>query len=133
MKKESGSATVELVILAPLLVSLIMVVTYFGRYAAAIQTVQQAADHGARAASRASVRSMPQVGTAATLAYLGQRHSGCDEPRVNVAVDHDSPRPSVLVEVECTVNRSGLDLLGLTSRRVHAESLEVIDVWRAKE
>ena len=133
MMKESGSATVELVILTPLLVSLIMVVAYFGRYVAAIQTVQQAADYGARAASQASVKSMPRIGTEATLVYLGQRHSGCEEPRVNVAVDHDSVRPSVLVEIECKVNRSGLDLLGLAPRRVHAESVEVIDVWRAKE
>lgn len=133
MMKEPGSATVELVILTPLLVSLIMVVAYFGRYVAAIQTVQQAADHGARVASQASVKSMPRIGTEAALAYLGQRHSGCEGPQVNVAVDHDSVRPSVLVEIECTVNRSGLDLLGLAPRQVHAESVEVIDVWRAKE
>jgi Flp pilus assembly protein TadG len=133
VRREKGSATVELVILTPVLVALVMFVVYLGRYSAAIQTVQQAADHGARSASKTAMRSMHRVGTDASLAFLEQRESGCTDTRVNVAVDDDSARPSVLVEIECTINGSGLDLLGIAPRQVRAESLEVIDIWRARE
>lgn len=133
MRIERGSASVELVILAPVLLTLALLVVYFGRYTAAMQTTQQAADHGARSASRTSFSKMHNVGSASAVDYLDRSRSGCRDVRVNVAVDRDSPRPSVLVEVECYIDQSGLSILGLFPRRVHAESVEVVDIWRAEE
>lgn len=133
MRPERGSASVELVILTPVLLLLVLLVSYFGRYTSAMQATQRAADHGARSASKSNFSMMHAVGSEAVTAYLARSPAGCSDARVNVAVDHDSPRPSVLVEVECYVDRSGLNLLGIGPRRVHAESVEVIDVWRAEE
>jgi hypothetical protein len=49
---------------------------------------------------------------------------------VNVAFDDESEIHTVLVEVECAVNATGLNLLGTHDRVLHAQSLEVIDRWR---
>jgi hypothetical protein len=49
---------------------------------------------------------------------------------VNVAFDDESAIRTVLVEVECAVNATGLNLLGVHERLLHAESIEVIDQWR---
>ena len=133
MRAERGSASVELVILTPVLLFLVLLVTYLGRYASAMQVTQHAADHGARSASKTNFSMMHSVGSESAIAYLERSPAGCSDARVNVAVDRDSPRASVLVEVECFVDRSGLNLLGLVPRRVHAVSVEVIDVWRAEE
>jgi hypothetical protein len=35
------------------------------------------------------------------------------------------------VAVECEVNRKGLDLLGVGAKTVRAESIEVLDTYRA--
>jgi len=133
MRLERGSASVELVILTPVLLTLVLLVVYFGRYTSAMQVTQQAADHAARSASKSRFSEMHDVGSRSARAYLERSRSGCRDVRVNVALDRDTPRPSVLVEVECSVDRTSLGLLGLFPRRVHAESIEVVDVWRAEE
>jgi len=133
MRLERGSASVELVILTPVLLTLVLLVVYFGRYTSAMQVTQQAADHAARSASKSRFSEMHDVGSRSARVYLERSRSGCRDVRVNVALDRDTSRPSVLVEVECSVDRTSLGLLGLFLRRVHAESIEVVDVWRAEE
>jgi len=133
MRTERGSASVELVILAPVLLVLTLLIVYFGRFTSAMQTTQQAADHGARSASKSNFSEMYNVGSKAAAAYLERSRSACSDVRVNVAVDRDSSRPSVLVEVECFIDQSSLGILRLFPRRVHAESVEVVDIWRAEE
>ena len=103
MKTDRGSATVELVLLAPVLVVLALFVVYAGRGAEALTQVRHSADQGARAASLVRVSRMETVGSAA-----------------------------VLAEVECVVNKTGLGLIGLSERVVTAQSIEVIDRWRAE-
>ena len=76
---------------------------------------------------------MDEMGNRAARDYLSTRRSGCTESRINVAVDRESDRPSVLVEVECKVETTGLSLLGVMPKIVRASSLEVVDVWRANE
>jgi hypothetical protein len=76
---------------------------------------------------------MDEAGVEAALHYLDGYRSGCSNAKVNVAVDQESDRPSVLVEVECDVDTRGLSLLGLVPRTIRAHSIEVVDVWRADE
>ena len=132
MKTDRGSATVELVLLAPVLVVLALFVVYAGRGAEALTQVRHSADQGARAASLVRISRMETVGRAAVLADLQMSGMSCVNPQINVAVDTDSAVRSVLVEVECVVNQIGLGLIGLRERVVTAQSIEVIDRWRAE-
>jgi Flp pilus assembly protein TadG len=132
MKTDRGSATVELVLLAPVLVVLALFVVYAGRGAEALTQVRHSADQGARAASLVRISRMETVGRAAVLADLQLSGVSCVNPQINVAVDTDSAVRSVLVEVECVVNQKGLGLIGLSERVVTAQSIEVIDRWRAE-
>ena len=130
MKRDEGSATVELVLLAPILMILVLLVVYAGRGAEVLTQIQHAADQGARAASMAHLSRMQSVGRQSALKDLEQNGAACIDPVVNVAFDDESAIHTVLVEVECAVNNAGLNLLGVDERRLHAESIEVIDRWR---
>ena len=132
MKTDRGSATVELVLLAPVLVVLVLFVVYAGRGAEALTQVRHSADQGARAASLVRISRMETVGRSAVLADLQLSGMSCVNPQINVAVDTESAVRSVLVEVECVVNQIGLGLIGLRERVVTAQSIEVIDRWRAE-
>jgi Flp pilus assembly protein TadG len=132
MKTDRGSATVELVLLAPVLVVLALFVVYAGRGAEALTQVRHSADQGARAASLVRISRMETVGRAAVLADLQLSGMSCVNPQINVAVDTESAVRSVLVEVECVVSQTGLGLIGLSERVVTAQSIEVIDRWRAE-
>jgi hypothetical protein len=128
---ERGSATVEMVLLAPLLVVLVMSVVHAGRSAEALVQLRHAADQGARAASMVRTDRMEDVGERAVRDDLVGSGSSCTDPLVNVAVDGDSAVRAVMVEIECTVRIAGLELLGVRARRLEARSTEVIDLWRA--
>jgi hypothetical protein len=129
---DRGSVTVELVVLAPVLVVLALFVLYAGRSGEALLQLRHAADQGARAASMVAPERMVGVGRSAALADLARNGVSCVNAVVNVAVDDDSPVHSVLVEVECEVRRRGLDLLGASRRVLYASSIEVIDLWRVR-
>lgn len=131
MTAERGSATVEMVLLAPLLVVLVMSVVHAGRSAEALVQLRHAADQGARAASMVRTDRMEDVGGRAVRDDLVGSGSSCTDPLVNVAVDGDSSVRAVMVEIECTVRIAGLELLGVRTRRLEARSTEVIDLWRA--
>ena len=130
MKHERGSATVETVVLVPVLVALVLFAVYAGRSTQAMGQIRHAADQGARAASLVRVSRMQQVGRQAVLENLTENGSPCTNVMVNVAVDTESSSRAVLVEVECEVSLVGLELLNLGRRTIEAESVEVIDVWR---
>ena len=131
MMREEGSATVELVLLAPILMILVLFVVYAGRGAEVLTQIQHAADQGARAASMAHPSRMQAVGRESALRDLEQNGAACINAVVNVAFDDESTIHTVLVEVECAVNATGLNLLGVHERLLHAESIEVIDRWMA--
>jgi hypothetical protein len=128
--REEGSATVELVLLAPILMMLVVFVVYAGRGAEVLTQIQHAADQGARAASMAHPSRMLVVGRDSAMRDLEQNGAACIDAVVNVAFDGESTIHTVLVEVECSVNATGLSLLGAHERVLHAESIEVIDRWR---
>ena len=130
MRREEGSVTVELVLLAPILMTLVLFVVYAGRGAEVLTQIQHAADQGARAASMTHPSRMQSVGRESALRDLEQNGASCIDAEVNVAFDGDSEIHTVLVEVECSVNATGLNLLGTHDRVLHAESIEVIDRWR---
>ena len=126
-----GSASVELVLLAPVLMILVLLIVVAGRSGEALQQVKHAADQGARAASVAEQSRRIARGSTAALQDLQKNGVSCMSSRVDVQnLVHNSFR-SVAVTVSCTVNHSGLSLLRLGSREVTARSVEVLDVYRA--
>lgn len=130
MKHERGSATVETVVLVPMLIALVLFAVYAGRSTQAMSQIRHAADQGARAASLVRTSRMKDVGQRAVMESLRDNGSPCAAVLVNVAVDTESAVHAVLVEVECEISIVGLELLELGKRTIEAESVEVVDVWR---
>jgi len=130
VKTERGSATVELVLLTPVLMMLALFVVIAGRAGESQIQVHHAADQAARAASMVSPAAMQQAAESAAFGDLANNGVACIKAEVTVSFDDSQTSHSVTVSVECVVNRDGLDLLGLSERRVKANSTEVIDRWR---
>lgn len=126
--RDRGSAAVEMVLLTPLLVVLLLFVVYAGRAGQATEQVRHAADQGARAASMVSRPAWVAAARQAVETDLAQNGSPCSTTGVTVT----SFSNYVTVSVTCRVERSGLGLLGLSSRVVVASSTEIIDVHRAR-
>ena len=130
MKSERGSVTVELVLLTPVLMMLALFVVIAGRVGESQIQVHHAADQAARAASMVNPAAMQQVAESAAFGDLANNGVACIFAEVTVSFDDSQRSHSVTVSVECVVNRDGIDLLGLSERRVKANSTEVIDRWR---
>jgi len=130
VKHEKGSATVETVVLVPVLVALVLFAVYAGRSTQALSQIRHAADQGARAASLVRTSRMQHVGQQAVMDSLRDNGNPCAGVLVNVAVDTESTVHAVLVEVECEISLVGLELLKIGKRTIEAESVEVVDVWR---
>lgn len=136
---DAGSATVELVILTPVLVVLMLFVVFVGRASGAVEQVRHAADEGARAASLVSPLSMSAAAEQAVGRDLRTNGTNCSSTDVAVAIaTSNTAGPggpadvgSVTVTVTCVVDAAGTALLGSAARTVAASSTEVIDRYRA--
>ena len=124
--------TIELVLLAPVLISLVLFVVYVGRLAQANTHVRHAAAEAARAASLVDRSRMDGVARAAALDDLADNGVACRSPQVAVSLSHDGVVASVSVDVSCEVDRDDLVMLGLGTQRVTATSSEVVDVYRGE-
>lgn len=130
MKSENGSATVELVLLTPVLMTLMLFVVNAGRSGESQIEVRHAADQAARAASMVHPRSMQAVAERVAREDLFRNGVGCTDSVVELSINESEVSRSVTVSLDCVVNREGLDLLGLSERHISADSTEVIDRWR---
>jgi len=130
-RRECGSASVELVLLTPVLMFLVLLVVLAGRSGEVLLQVKHAADQGARAASISAISRQTVEGRGAALSDLAATGVSCNNPRVSVEPQQIGPTRFVKVVVECEVNHKGLDLLGVGTKTVRAESLEVLDTYRA--
>ena len=113
-RRDDGSTTVEIVVLAPLVVALLCFVVGLGRVADTRNQVTGAARDAARAASLATTASAAQSAARdATAADL--RDAGIDCGRFTVAVDASRfvPGGSVTVRVTCTTDLSAVAISGL--------------------
>lgn len=130
MKYERGSLTVELVILAPMLMFMVLFGVHVGRLSEAKVQVQHAADQGARAGSLAAKSKMVSAATFAAENDLKLAGVSCAKVSVEVGLVPTGLTNAVRVHVDCDVRLDGTELLGLLPDRVHASSMEVIDEWR---
>jgi len=135
---DRGSATVELVILAPTLLLFLLLAIYAGRVAMARQSVHAAAADAARSASiartQAAAAANARAVADATLAAEGLR---C----VDTQVDLDTAAfmapigtpGTVAATVTCTVDLTDLTLPGVPgSRRLTATVTSPLDTYRER-
>ena len=130
MKNEHGSLTVEMVLLAPVLMVLVLFGVHSGRLSEAKVQVQHAADQGARAGSLVS--ESKTVSTAKAAVETDLMLAGVSCSKFSVSVDKVDARvaSAIQVHVSCSVRVDGTELLGLLPDQVSASSIEVIDTWR---
>lgn len=130
---EAGGATVELVLLTPLLVLVLLFVVALGRLASARLEVDAAASQAARAASMAR-----DPATAATLALslatatLAAHHLICAPLSVSTDTAAFVPGGTVTVRVSCTASLAGLSLLRLPgAETLTSRFVEPLDTYRS--
>jgi Flp pilus assembly protein TadG len=133
-RDERGLASIELVLLTPVLLLALGFVVVAGRLGTVRGDVAAAARDAARAASMAS--SYEQAATAATTtatAVLGGREVTCRTLEVALG-DPGAFRPGgqITVDISCQVSLADVAIPGLPgTRTVGARSVEVIDTYRA--
>ena len=132
MKTQSGSVTVEMVLLAPVLVLLILFGVYASRASESLVQVRHAADQAARSASKVSRGRVQSVANDVANRTLNNSGTSCVDFAVSTAVIDQGSNSAVRVKVECTIKTQGLALLGVSERRVSATSTEVLDRWRVE-
>ncbi|MGV1006379.1 MAG: TadE/TadG family type IV pilus assembly protein [Candidatus Nanopelagicales bacterium] len=119
---DRGSATLELVVVAPALLVVLGLLIGAGRIAMAAQTVQQAAHQAARAASLArSPAAGTSVGQSTATAVLAGQGLNCTTTRVSLeagALAAPAGTPgTVSATVSCTVPLADLAVPGLPGSR----------------
>lgn len=130
MKTHSGSVTVEMVLLTPVLMVLILFGVYSGRASESSIQVRHAADQAARGASKVSRARIELTAFQVAERVLVGESTSCIDFSVRTSLVVQGGSNAVRVEVSCTINSQGLSLLGVTQRRVTASSTEVLDRWR---
>jgi len=132
MKTERGSLTVELVLLAPVLMAMVLFGVHAGRLGEAKIQVQHAADQGARAGSQASESKMVESSRHASERDLRLSGVACIDVSIQVERVAAGSVDAVRVSISCRGRDDGTELLGLFPDVVHASSIEVIDRWRVR-
>jgi len=132
MKTQSGSVTVEMVLLTPVLMLLILFGVYASRASESLVQVRHAADQAARSASKVSRGRVQSVANDVANRTLNNSGTSCVDFAVSTAVIDQGSNTAVRVKVECTIKTQGLALLGVPERRVSATSTEVLDRWRVE-
>ncbi|WP_078901590.1 TadE/TadG family type IV pilus assembly protein [Actinacidiphila yeochonensis] len=130
---ERGSATVEVVVLTPLLVLLLLFVVALGRLADARLLVADAAHQAARAASLArteqGARAQAQRAAAQAIKDGG---AACGRPQVSVTTDHLDPGSTVRVRINCTAELGDLTRTAMPGHVVLADTAySVVDSYRS--
>lgn len=130
MIKQRGSMALETVVLTPVLVLLLVFITYASRIVIAQHELDRAADVAARAASQARLSSMTSRGVESAQSSMKENDSHCLSFVAFVRRLSIEGVAQVEVRTQCRVNILGLSLLGIRSPMLNSVSSEVIDVYR---
>jgi len=130
---ERGSASMELVLLAPVLIVVLLFVVGLARMANARQQVEALAADGARAASlERNTALSASAARDAVAAELGERGMSCSALDVEVDVSDYRPGGSVEVTVSCTAALGDVALSGLPGhKRYTATAVVPIETYRS--
>ena len=127
-----GSLTVEALILVPALIMLFLLIVYVGRLTDASFRVHRAADVSARIASQSNFNSMISQGVVAARKDLAGSASSCERADVSITRGKIGRIQTVTSSITCVVSSSGLGILSLPNRTVHATSTEVVDYFSGR-
>jgi Flp pilus assembly protein TadG len=132
IRDERGSMSLELALLAPVLVVIMLFVVMLGRLVLANQSVGDIAADAARAASTASSSATAtSAANDAASSELSAHGLSCAPLSVDVDTINFSAGGSVTVHVACTTSLSGLSLLRVPgSETLTAQSSAPIDLYR---
>lgn len=131
-QRELGSATVELVVLTPVVVVFLLFVVAFGR----LQLVRSQVSGAARAAAEAAAvapdaRAAQEAAVSAAGSALGGGGRACHHVAVGADMAGFGPGGSVNVTVRCTVSFAGLDVPGLPGSTTVTRSVTApVDIFR---
>jgi Flp pilus assembly protein TadG len=136
---EEGSASLELAIIAPVLLVLLALVIMGGRFAMASTAITGVAGAAARDASLArtpaAARAAAVSGALATLADQNLHCQGAPSVQVDTTGFAAAPGTpaSVTVDVTCVVVVNGLNVPGLpTTRTLHERAVSPLDSYRSR-
>ncbi len=132
-RDERGVATVELILLTPVILVILMLVVGAGRLGTIQGELAGVARDAARAASIQPTYEAAEMAAVETAtAVLAQRQVQCQNPQIQLGPSTDiRAGGAVTVQIDCTVQLSDLAVPGLPgSRTIGAESVEVIDTYR---
>ena len=138
---ESGTSTLELVALVPLLAALMLFVVFCGRVTVTRLNVQQAARDAARAASIAITRDDAAYALDQSLTEnLGARARYCTHLPVDytaIAADNGAPGDwdagVIELRLTCVIPTDDLGLLGIAGTKTFtATAIEPVDTWRSR-
>ena len=131
---DTGSAAVELVVLAPLLAALLVTVAGLGRVVDARGAVAGAARDAARAASlERSGPAATRAGESAARAAMSGLDARCTDLHVAVDVAGAHPGGAVTATVRCTVDLAGLRLGGLPGHyTADGSATAPVERWRGR-
>jgi Flp pilus assembly protein TadG len=132
-RDERGTAAIELVLMAPVLMVILLFVVGLGRMAHARQQIESVAADSARAASleRNTSQSAVAAKTAAEHS-LGEAGVSCTNLQVNVDLADYQPGGQVRVTVSCTTELGDVALAGFPGSRVFtATSTVPIETYRS--
>jgi Flp pilus assembly protein TadG len=132
-RTESGSFTVELVLLVPVLMLFVLFVVTLGRYELAREQVIGAARAAAEAASvvASATQAQPAANSAAALGIQGLGHM-CARLGVETDTSGFVPGGDVRVTVSCQVDFSDLSMPGFPgSTTVRSVQVAPVDPYRA--
>lgn len=135
---EGGSASLELAIIAPVLLALLALVVMGGRFAMASAAITEVAGAAARDASMArSPEAARAVAVSSALSTLAASNLHCQgAPSVTVDTAGFAAAPgspaSVTVDVTCVVVVNGLGVPGLPgTRTLHDRAVSPLDSYRS--
>jgi Flp pilus assembly protein TadG len=131
---ERGSAALEMVVLAPVLIVILLFVVGLGRMAHADQQVQAGAADAARAASlERNTGASDAAARQAARDSLGQAGVSCTNLDVSVNLGSYEPGGQVSVTLKCTADLSSVAMAGFPGSKVFtATSTVPIETWRAE-
>lgn len=132
--REAGSASVEVVIVTPVLIMFLLLVVGLGRMALASQEVTAAAYEAARAASLERVAGAASgQGRAAAERTLADRGMSCASLSVGVDVSGYRSGGQVTANVVCTADLGDLALSGLPGSKTYTATATVpIEQYKAE-
>lgn len=132
MKRDSGSASLELALMTPALIVLLLFVTFAGRVTQARGQVEAAARDAARAASASSSATAAEAdGEDAASRALSAGGVACRELETGVDTTNFHAAGDVTATVTCTIDLSDLALLAVpATKTISANFRHPVDAYR---